>query len=777
MIRRRTAAALVLAALLTPLAGVAHAQDPEVLSLATQGQPRTQVPAPADGCERASAEAPVVVDVTTLAPRAPRRADEPLQVSGRLLNCGPDALRDVEVRLGVGQRLDTRLTVAAADAEPVVGRRVAIDDSAVPLAPGASQPFDLRLLTGALQLGRRNGVFPLTVQARARVGAESARGQVGLAHTFLPWFPDGPIAPTRLAWLVPLVDRPHRAPGEVMLDDELNALLENGQPDRGRLQRALIGARVGAQGACDPSAAPPEGSERDSAVGCRREPVPVTYALDPDLLYSVEAMTRGYTVQQRGKRVDRPASPNAEQWLVGLRAAATGGADVLALPYGDPDVVALTRSGSPLRDDVESLRRLGQRVTGDLLGTAPLASVAWLPPGPVGGAVDTLAGGEVRTLLIDPAALPPLDPFRLFTPSARTTLRSSAAGEVGALVIDEGLSRLVEPDPSDAGWQGPRLAEQRWIAEAAVLAAELPSVSRTFLVAPRREADLIPSVLAGALFDTGRLPFLCPVSLADASAGTERCTPGGLVDDQGPAVSTPRGAPLLAGPADRQLSKQTVERLGEVRAASDQFTDQVLIAGSAPADAAKARLLRARGRAESQAWRTQPREGREQLELLADDITDLRGKVRLLNARPVLLTGRVGTVSLSVENGLDQPVNVGVGLPSSRAARVQSRDTALQVVPPRRAVDVQVRVEARTSGRFQVPAALLDAEGRRFGPLVQLQVRSTQYGQVALAVTGVAAAVLLIAAGVRITRRALRRDRAAPDTEPAVTPAAPGSGI
>ena len=40
---------------------------------------------------------------------------------------------------------------------------------------------------------------------------------------------------------------------------------------------------------------------------------------------------------------------------------------------------------------------------------------------------------------------------------------------------------------------------------------------------------------------------------------------------------------------------------------------------------------------------------------------------------------------------------------------------------------------------------------------MRLDVRSTQYGRVALAVTGVAAAVLLVAAGVRITRRALRR--------------------
>jgi hypothetical protein len=42
----------------------------------------------ADVCAAASAESPVVVDVTTLAPRAPVSADEPFQVAGRLVNCG-----------------------------------------------------------------------------------------------------------------------------------------------------------------------------------------------------------------------------------------------------------------------------------------------------------------------------------------------------------------------------------------------------------------------------------------------------------------------------------------------------------------------------------------------------------------------------------------------------------------------------------------------------------------------------------------------------------------
>jgi hypothetical protein len=88
---------------------------------------------------------------------------------------------------------------------------------------------------------------------------------------------------------------------------------------------------------------------------------------------------------------------------------------------------------------------------------------------------------------------------------------------------------------------------------------------------------------------------------------------------------------------------------------------------------------------------------------------------------------------------------------------------------------VSVRVRARTSGRFTARLGLVDASGSPFGDTVELEVRSTQYGRVALAVTGVAAAVLFVAAGVRIVRRV----RHPPPPEPAEPrePARPGSGV
>jgi hypothetical protein len=208
-------------------------------------------------------------------------------------------------------------------------------------------------------------------------------------------------------------------------------------------------------------------------------------------------------------------------------------------------------------------------------------------------------------------------------------------------------------------------------------------------------------------------------------------------------------------PDDLALAPSFVSAVADVRRDSDQFTEQVLTPDDEGAQAIRARLLRARGRAESTAWRTRPSGGRRMLDLLRDDVATLRSRVTLIG-QPALLTGREGTVQLVVQNSLDQPVNVGVRLDPTSAARLSSQDTELRVVPGQNTLPVSVRVEARTSGRFTARAGLVDASGQPFGETVELSVRSTEYGRVALAVTGAAAAVLFVAAGVRIVRRVLR---------------------
>jgi hypothetical protein len=387
-----------------------------------------------------------------------------------------------------------------------------------------------------------------------------------------------------------------------------------------------------------------------------------------------------------------------------------------------------------------------------------------------------VVGGQTRAVVLDSSALPPASGSRSRTPSARSQL-PSVTGPVSGLVAEPVLSALLEPPGTDpqageepAPGAGSRLAEQRWIAETAIIAAETPSTSRTLLVAPRRLADVDPEVVREVIADTGRLPWLCPVPLADVAAGQERCAE--LPDDQGPAeaeLPAPPSATTSATqpPADGAgagLSPAFLTRLASVSRAADQFTEAILVPGSEQAAGTRARLLRATGRAASAAWREQPLQGREMLRLLQQDVTALRGKVRLVSG-PITLTGSSGTLPLLVQNELDQPVTVGVVLDETSAARLSLSTSGAQVVPARELYErISVQVEPRTSGRFVVLATLVDAQGRRFGEAVPLQVRSTGYGGLALTVTWVAAAVLLLATGTRLVRRVRHRPRPDPTT-------------
>jgi len=537
-----------------------------------------------------------------------------------------------------------------------------------------------------------------------------------------------------------------------MVDDELAGALA----PQGRLDRMLRAAADGQRGRCDDVAMGPVGAtRRPSALLCRGEAVPVTYALDPDLLFSADAMTSPYKVRvnaDKDRKVER-VEP-ARRWLDRLREA-VGGADVLALPYADPDVVALTVPETGLADEVGQLRELGKREVARVTGRAPLTSVVWPPAGRLTRrALEALTSGGATATVLDSLALPQPD-----VPPARTPdtvvgqLGQQTGVPVNGLVIDSALSALLDPDLTD--YPGARLVEQRWLAETAIIAAEAPSVSRTLLVAPPRRADLVAAVASAAILDSGRLPWLCAVPLASVAAGTDQC-PGETNRSEREVLPAELESPLADDPL---LSPRFLANVAKTRRDSAQFTDEVLDPTSQEAVRTTARLLRARARTESSAWREAPDDGAQMLSLLRDDLADLRGKVHLQIGRgTVTLTSSTGVISVNVVNELGQPVRVGVQL-SAPGARLSTSETPVESVPAEFAKQINLEVTAATSGKFAVRAQLVDSSKRPFGDPVDLVVRSTQYGRVALAVTAIGAGVLLAAIGIRITRRALRRDR------------------
>lgn len=679
---------------------------------------------------------PVDVTVSVLEPVAPRPGTT-LRIRGTLRNRGSEPLTDVRVRLRLSiSRISTRGALARTAAETgSFGSVIAGTDSAVTglLAPGSSVGFDIGTPVDGLELPT-SGVYPFAVEARGRSGGFSGQQTVGRVRSFLPFTERGAgFTPTRLAWLWPLVAPPARGPAGEFLDNSLAAQLGRG----GRLAQLVAAAA--------------DQRHRAGPAG-----VPVTLAVDPALLEAAGEMSAGYRVRRPGggPTVAGTAGPAAAAWLAQLRAAASG-APVLSLPYADPDVVALVRAG--LGDDVSHTVQTGREITRQALpGAAVAGGLGWAPEGLLTKpALDTLAGAGIDTFVLSEAALPPARGLT-YTPDARAVVQT-VGGTVRALATDDTLDALLATGAGSSRAVGAaggsaRLDAQRFLAETMAITLEHPSDGRTVVVAPPREWDPAPAYARAVLAASGQVPWLQPVTVPAAAVGAVPTKARG-------SLSYPSAATALELPASYLRGGKPPSSVTDVRTGLREF-ETVLVGGNATA----VRLDLAVFRLESAAWRSDPRRADELLASARTALRRLKSRVRIGTAGLITLTSRSGTIPVTVVNGLTQPVRVQLVL-SSNGARVTTRSPGVQTIDAGHSatVPVQTTRAVRTSGVFPVYAELYTPEGRPYADRVKLLVRSTAYGAVAIGITGGAFAVLLLAAGVRLVRRARRaRQRPGP---------------
>jgi hypothetical protein len=693
----------------------------------------------------AAPEAPLKVVVTQLLPRAPR-AHEPLEVTGYLTNLGSAPITNVTVRLRMGEVISYRGALHDADSDRPrtfpIQRTVTVPlSSSVP--PGASTAFDLRADLDRLQVSA-TGVYPLDVEARGDVG--NGTESLGLAPTWLPYFPGSTPQPIRVAVLWPLVDKPRQDTGGTFQDDALATSL---QPT-GRLGGLVSAGRDATTPECGRAAKGPGRTQATTPIRC--DAVGVTWAVDPDLMTAASSMTKPYKVATGGKTVPGTGLTAAGSWLSGLRKAVLAG-ELLALPYADPDVTPLT-STTAGSDDLARATALGRSTITQVLQTTPIETAAWPPAGPVSKpAYNALALSGARSFVLDESAFGLPDAEATSTPSARTELATSDTGDtLTGLVTDGYLSRLVTGP--DAGALGPRLAEQRFLAETAIIASERPSNGdRTLVIAPDRRSSVNVAAATGALRDLGRLPWLCSVSLASLASSTERCPTQTI---GAPAGAQSRGSARVD--TSGMLSGGYLATVARDRHDVSQLTDAVLSDSQDPAikdvvAGLKLRLRQGIARAESSAWRGSPTEARASGRQLDDAVSKLTDKI-VIRGGKALLTSSKGTLQVSLENTLEVPIDVRVRF-SSGTATLPTGTTGLVQVPAGHAVQAAFKAQSQRSGQYVVFAQIVDRNGDPFGKPAEVIVRSTQFGRLALAVTVGAVAVLFIAAGVRIFRRAV----------------------
>ncbi len=127
------------------------------------------------------------------------------------------------------------------------------------------------------------------------------------------------------------------------------------------------------------------GGRLEQMVSLGRQ-LPVTWVIDPDLLASVDAMTKPYRVRSGDTTVAGTNQELAKKWLTSLEAAVSEG-KVVALPFGDPDLASIAHRGKTVSGTLSHLQTASE-VAGmtveTILHLKPSTDFAW----PVDGAVD-----------------------------------------------------------------------------------------------------------------------------------------------------------------------------------------------------------------------------------------------------------------------------------------------------------------------------------------------------------------------------------------------------
>jgi hypothetical protein len=692
----------------------------------------------------ASGSRTVSVSLDSLSPGAPTDGDT-LTVSGTVTNNGRQAVTDAHVGLRVGPSLNSRSAIDDAarrtgfapgsDGAEIDGKYTQKFDR---LTPGVAQHFSISVPVDKLHLGR-HGVYQLAVSVSGETTAQPWEQVLGIRRTFLPWQPDEADAKTRTTFLWPLVSTVHMTaetgPGEqqtpVFLNDDLAKEIAPG----GRLDQML-------------------------SLG---ENLDVTWVIDPDLLASVDAMTRSYQVQGAdGTPVAGTHQELARQWLAELQKAVAG-KEVVALPFADPDLASLAHNGTSVTGSLSQLKDATDVAAGTVetvLHVKPDTDFAW----PVDGAVDpsivkvaTSAGADKviarSDSLKETGALS-------YTPSAARPI----GGGVTAVVADARLSTAFQGDLTNAG--NATLAVQRFLAQSLTLNLQT-NRQRSVVVAPQRtptagQAQAMAAALAALQDGTWSQP-------QDLSAAAK------AKPDSGATTKVPSSSAYPSSLRRQELPRSAFEQIAATQDKVDHFkavlTDQSRVVTP---------FGRAMNREMATSWRTRPALATSFRDGVKSYIDELSGQVRLIDKSETKLSGRSATIPVTVQNQLVQGVDhLVLRLTSTNPTRLRIDDKPYEEQPVQVAgghsQSVKFTTTAKANGPVTVVAQLYTEDGRAYGDRVSFDVRVTEVTPAVMLVIG-GGVLLLVLAGFRMyTQRKRAAAREAAKSGPDAVAGTPGA--
>ncbi|MFD3307997.1 DUF6049 family protein [Streptomyces sp. NPDC058694] len=659
----------------------------------------------------------VDVSLDTLSPRVPSDGDT-LTVSGRIVNKGKQTITDAHVGLRVGPTMNGRSAIdTAAQSNPYAGTDVGGKYVAKfsKLAPGVPRTFSISVPVDKLPLSS-DGVYQLGVTLTGRTAAAAYDQILGIERTFLPWQPDEADKKTRTTYLWPLISTSHMTAETgsneqqtpVFKDDDLAAELAPG----GRLQQLL-------------------------ALGKNLD---VTWVVDPDLLASVDAMTRSYRVQVNGSSTTTTAGTHqavAKQWLSELEKTVEN-EEVVALPFADPDLASLAHNGKTATGSLSRLKdatTVAATTVESILHVTPSTEYAW----PANGAIDpsivkvaTSAGADTvisrSDSLQEAGSLP-------YTPSAARPI----GGGTTAVVADARLSTAFQGDMAVAG--NATLAVQKFLAQSLMFSLQVPDKQRSVVVAPQRmptssQAQAMAQALTALQDGTWS-------QSADLSAATK------TKPDAGATTRVPSAGSYPSSLRKQELPQAAFDQIERTQDALDSF--QVILAD-------KSRVAtpfgRAMDRSVSTSWRGRSTDATLYRDGVEAYLTRLTESVGLIEKSEAKLSGRSATIPVTVQNNLVQGVDhLTLRLTSTQPSRLSIGDGAYDEQPVSvsggHSQSVKFTTNAHANGRVGVVAQLFTEDGRPYGPEVPFDVKVTEItATVMLVIAG--GVLLLVLAGFRM---------------------------
>ncbi|GGQ11767.1 DUF6049 family protein [Streptomyces roseolilacinus] len=678
----------------------------------------------------------VAVSLDTLTPSAPVKGDT-LTLSGTVTNTGKETVTQAQVDVRLGARLSSRGAIEDAarrtglsqgrDGKPLGGAYLV----RIPEIPsGTSREFTLAVPVDKLGLDDA-GVYQLAVSLSGRTPSEPYDQPMGVDRTFLPWQPAATKSKTQVTVLWPLISSSHLS-AETGSDDQQTPVFESDD----------LAAEL----------APGGRLERMVTLGAE---LPVTWVVDPDLLATVEAMTRDYQVRSEDTAVAGRNQAVAKQWLNSLDKAVQGD-KVVALPYGDPDLASLAHRGKRVSGSLSHLRpatELAESTVETILHVKPSVEYAW----PVSGAVDPSIV-DVATSAGADKVITRSDSMRehlSYTPNAARPI----GGGTTAVVSDMVLSTAFEGDMSRAG--DSTAAVQRFLAHTLAVTHERPGTARSIVVAPQRMPTVSQAEsMASALRVLGSERWSQASDLVTATAAKPDSKATTIVP---PAGKYPRAL------SRRELPEAVFQQVRRTQGDLENF--QVILTA---ADRVVTPFGNAIKREMSTSWRGRPQEAAEYGKGVQAHLESLADEVKLIDKSDLTLSGRSATIPVTVQNKLVQGVeHLVLRLESSKPTRLKlNGGEAVAELPVRieggHSQSVKFTASANANGPVPLEAQLYTEDGRPYGPSMKFTVKVSEItSTVMLVIAG--GVLLLVLAGVRMYSQRKRAAARADDADAAGT--------